>query len=642
LLKKYPSLLSPIQIGNVLFKNRLIAARSSPKMLQSTEPYPTEATIVSYANKAKNGAAIVTCGGVGMPHNIPTGALATFDKDTVLPGSYDPKDLKCQRRLAQLAEAIHFFGGKASMQIGGFVPVKYDVSTGIPVISPYATTSPRTGEEIPAEILQAVAEDFVYQAVSLKSLGFDMVYLHMAYRFTILGRILSPLTNKRKDEYGGSLENMARFPIMVADSIKSACGRDFIIEASLSGDEPAGGRTLEETIKLAKLLAGHIDILQLRAQDLDPAHPAGFNPERTPFLYMAEAVKKNVAGIAVSTVGGYLDPEVSEEIIASSKADFIAMARAWISNPDYGKLLDEGRSEDLVPCIRCNYCINPAFEAPPISTCSVNPIWGLEDKIDLMISPPTKKKRVAIIGGGPAGMKAALVAAERGHAVTLYEKSDVLGGLFKTMDYVSFKWPQREYKDWLIRQILKSGIKVIMNTDPLPAMLKKEEYDAAIIAVGAEPIAPKIPGFGNEDKLEKDIVVIGGGEVGTETGMHLAEKGHHVTVIEMTGKLAANAAPIHYWQLFRQAWEKLPNFHFILNARCKSIARDEVIYIDAGGKEHSINAGSIVISVGMKPKSDMVIKYVGTADKVMAIGDCNVVGNLQKATRSAYSISSML
>lgn len=644
---KYSNLLSPIKVGNVVLRNRIIATPCGPAFIQGPESWPTEGFITHYANKAKGGAAVVVCKG-----NSPILTLE-LGHGSMLDIYSEPN----QHYFAQMADAVHFYGAKASMLI--LPPMKmvhgYDASTGVDSEYVYGDGSVITqGKEAPVELLEKVADSYAQEALLAKGLGFDMCFIHMAYRLMFPGRFFSPISNRRTDEFGGSVENRTRFPLMICERIKKACGEDFLIEISISGEEQLpGGVTIEDSMKFAKLAEGKVDLLQIRGTSIDPSQPTYLNLDETPHLKSAEAIRSVDTKVKVVLVGGAHDFDTCEEVIKKGKADFIGGARSWISDPDWGQKAYEGRNEDVVPCLRCNKC----HQAKPndwLSVCSVNPVWGLEHKIERMIAPPKEKKRVAVVGGGPAGMEAALIASQRGHDVTLYEKTGKLGGQLNAGDIPAFKWTVRNFKEYLIRQINKSKIRVMFNTEATPEMLKRENYNVVLAALGADVVKPPIPGIendhvfyapdvlGKEESLKKDVVIIGGGEVGVETGLHLAQTGYTVTLLEMLDELAPDCVPIHFRTLFVEAWENQKGFSYILNARCTEIENDKVIYVDPRGKSREIRAGSVVVATGMKARTDLALKFYTTANCFHMIGDCNKVGSIQSAMRSAFSIASTL
>lgn len=671
---RYPHLLSPLVVRGHIIKNRLESSNSLPHFLQGPEPFPADSVITHYANRAKSGAAIVTCMGI---NNFSRGAGLPMDMDVSHFPDYDLYDPTCQNYLMQLADAIHFYHSIACMgfyvagQSGYPLMKRGEGEQGIDLIKVNNPMEPFSGmpkplidelnakcraavRDVTEEQMALIADSYAEQCGILKKLGFDMVSIHLCYRGQLPTKFLSPTTNDRTDAYGGSLENRARFPLLILKKVREAVGKDFIVEILFSGEDVEGGYTLADGAAYLNLFAPYVDIVQLRAPEADPNHPTSFNLEETPFLYMAEYMKKAGVTTLLSSVGGWQNPDTAEAALRENKLDLIAAARAWISNPDYGKLIYEDRAEDIVPCLRCNKCHGRGPNDPFVSVCSVNPLIGIEHRLTHLLTPPGPAQKIAVIGGGPAGMKAAIDLHDRGHQVTLFEADDHLGGAIYHSDFVSFKWTLRDFKNYLIRQVGKRKMDVRLNTRATPELIRAEGFDVVIAALGAAPVKPPIPGINGDnvcfavesmlhpEKLGQDVVVIGGGEVGVEAGMNLAEQGHNVTVLEMRSELAMDTTMIHYRSMFQAAWEKLPTFRGICQATVTGVTPEGVTYRDAAGEEHKVLAQSVVVSAGMRARQQEALDYYGSAPRFFYIGDCSKAATVQQAMRSAFAVASQI
>ncbi len=642
----YKNLLSPIKVRNTVLKNRIEASTSEPHYLNGPETYPNDAAIQHYRDKAK-GAAIVNVTGFGERGD--TRKYPPFLPMTQFP-DYDVFDMRNHNQIIRLTDTIHFYQSVASAT-ADFISDERTFMMG----RGQCVTIPKKDniDDFTTEEMKAIEQYHIAQAMMFKRVGFDMMSIHCAYGRTLMAKTVSPLYNHREDEYGGSLDNRIRLIKDIAEGIKRVCGEDFLVHILISGSEIEGGNTVDDVIEILKKLDHCVDVVQLRGYDADMSHPTGFEDE-IPFAAEAAQIKASGVKMLIESVGGYFYPETCERVIKEGMFDLVGMARSWICNPNYGEMVYDGDIEDMIPCIRCNKCHTYCLQPPFRSACSVNPLVGLETDLPKLTFNTKKKYRVAVVGGGPAGMKAAIVSADRGHQVTIFEAGDALGGQIRHSDFVKFKWPLKDFKDYLIRQVSKrENITVCLNTKVSPKDIKAQGFDVVLVGIGSEPIVPTIEGLNDTiinavDALDgrqitgKKVVIIGGGEIGVETGMHMAQSGNEVVVLEMRDTLAADTNPIHYRSNFEYAWNHTDNFSFILNAKVFKVEDGAVVYENTKtGEVVREAADCVILSAGMRAKKDEAFAYKDAADHFALIGDvADKTNNLMESMESAYYAAS--
>lgn len=626
-----PKVLQPVRIGGVLLKNRIVSAPTTMHSLSNGELYPTEDAISFFESRARAGVGMVTVAGLKVGKDVADDGQNT---------AWDVNQPNHRNKLMELVERVHFYGAKISMELIGIFPEGYTVSDGCSIMG-WAT-----GHEITREAMETFKEEWAQAAADLVDCGFDAILIHAGHSVP-LAQFLSPLTNKRTDEYGGSTENRCRYLIEILDAIRARVGKKLLIEVRISGTEfEEGGIDLEEGIRIGEQIQDHLDILQVSAGMHNPkwmtwVHPCGFRPPM-PNVCVAEAFKKTGKfHVPIVTLGAIDSLESAEKIIEDGKADLVTMARSLIADPELIHKGVKGKTEDVTPCIKCMRCHDSTVYGHHFQ-CAVNPTAGLEASLQKLVQAPGACKKVAVIGGGPAGMKAACVAADRGHQVTLFEQSDRLGGMLHYAGYFSFKYPVKDYMNWLIRQVNKRPIEVKLGQKAVPETVAG--YDAVLVAIGAEPLILPVPGvqeakvaietLGHEEELGDSVILIGGGQVGCETALHYASLGKKVTVVEMQSELAPDASTTGRNELLTEI-EKEKNFITLTGAKCVSVTATSVTY-EKDGKQETITADSVVLSAGMRSKTQEADSFIGTAMDFAEIGDCVRARTVEYATKEAY------
>lgn len=492
-MSKYEMLFSPLKVGDTTFRNRIFATPTSLTWADCMGA-PNDATIFYYEEKARGGAASVTLSETTISRNCRAsrgvGHYIQFDPKYGDPGP----------QLTKVVEAIKRHGAVPSVQLHHAGDVTFpELNDGLEPFGPndYVRPDGVKVKGMDEDDMHLVASEFAAAAARAKALGFGKVMIHGAHGW-LLSQFQSPATNWRKDKYGGSVENRARFPLMVVKAVREAVGPNFPVEYRISGDEHLeGGVTAEDAAEFCAILQDYVSIFQVSAGSYYTARqytfPGSYQPHHTN-VHLAAAVKKKV-NVPVATVGAHMDPDEMERILQEGYADFIAIGRGIVADPQLPRKIFLHKTKDIRPCIRCNNCLGRKYDA--FNNCDINPLAGNE--MWTLNTPPVKVPReVLVIGGGPGGMQAAITAAERGHKVKLVEKTDSLGGMLKFADYDEYKTDLAKYKNYLIEQVNKHAVEVQLNTTVTKEFIEDENPDAVIVAIGAEPIIPNFPG---KDKL---------------------------------------------------------------------------------------------------------------------------------------------
>lgn len=638
-MKNFPHLFEPIQIGKTTVKNRIFMPPLSTNL--ADKGYVTDALVEHYSNRAR--------GGVGLIVTEVTTVEPTY---TYLPGDMSIYDDSYIPGWKKLVDAVHKYDTKILSQLFHPAYMAFPVPGTPQLIAPsnvgpyYAKSAPRA---VTVEDLHVLVRQFGEAALRFKKAGGDGVEIQCAHAHGLLGGFLTPLYNKRTDEYGGDINGRLRLTLEVIREVRKQCGDDFIIDVRISGDEYSeGGLTLNDMIYVSK---------QLEKEGVDFLHVSGGNTIKrgssmpapgtspAPHAHASEEIRKHVH-IPVATVARINEPWVAEELIADGKADICMIGRANLCDSEFANKAREGRTDDIRPCIGCGRCLTGIMFGKPIA-CTVNPSVETND-----IDEADVKKKVLVIGGGPAGMEAAYVAKKRGHEVVLCEKENELGGLLRLAAVPISKQELCKVIKFMARRLNNEGIDVRTGCEVTPQMLEDEFKDYEIIcSTGAKPKEIEVfkqfkQTMTADDILSgrkfpgRKIVILGGGSVGCETADYLAPlvndlfpANRDVTVIEMTGSLMTGDGGAAKSRLTQRLMSK--GVKLLLNAQVKKVDESTITY-EQDGEEHTIkDADTLVFAVGYTPTK---VEY----ENAHYIGDCDKVGNLKDAISGAYQLARSL
>ena len=668
----FKKLFESLKIGELTLRNRIVMAPMATNF-GSDDGYVTDRMISYYGERAKGGAGLITVEGLCVDY--PRGKFCRG----MLAGDNDKYFFK----LEKLVQTIHVANAKASVQIHHAGPRADFPITGIQPVGPSPVATMGT---IPRELTIGEIEEIIMRyartAARAKRADFDAIEIQFGGGY-LLGSFLSAVTNKRQDSYGGELKNRARIHLNILKAVRNEIGPDFPVFCRLNVKEYGSQYavenclTIEEGQEFASMVvkAGVNAIsvlaygfLKTKTGELSQDHFVLFLDDRGAYIPLAEAIKKAV-NVPITTAGRFT-PELAERTLQQGKTDLVAFGRQLIADPHFPNKLAEGKGEDITPCIVCRICIERDFEDNPIE-CSVNAAAGREKESEIV--PASRKKRVLIAGGGPSGMEAGRVAAQRGHEVILYEKDRLLGGmltvaaLVKGTEVEDF-WTLVKY---LITQLKKAGVRVELGKQVNQKISEKLKPDVIVLGIGGISVLPEISGITNSKvadasrirtmakfllrfldpnslrwltkfwiPLGKRVVLIGGGMMSLELAEFLCKRGRKLIILEESDKLGTGMVSITRIRLVR--WLRGQGATMLTGVKYDSITNEGVVIITKDGRRQVIEADAIVPVTPLKPNNELLKALQGNVPEVYLIGDGKEPDHIRQAIADGAHIGRVI
>lgn len=659
---KYSKLFSPIKIGSITIKNRFAMAPMGPLGLADANGGWNQRGIDYYVERAKGGTGLIITGVTFFDQ-----VVEKQDPSTVPNPLYKPVNFVKTSR--EMTERIHAYGSKIFLQLsGGFGRVTIPTNVGdIPPIAPSAIPHrwlDKTCRAITVDEIHAIVKQFGEAAFHAKRAGFDGVQIHAVHEGYLIDQFAISMFNQRTDEYGGSLENRLRFAKEIVEEIKKTCGDDFPVTlrfsvksmikdwrvGALPGEDfEEKGRDTEEGLKAAKLLESYgYDALDTDVGTYDAwwwNHPPMYQKKG---LYRGYCkMVKEVVDIPVFCAGRMDNPDMALEAIENGECDVIDLGRPLLADPDYCNKLRCGKITQIRPCISCHEGCMGRVASYSLLNCAVNP-QATRERVNAY-EPILKKKKVLIVGGGVAGCEAARVLAIRGHQPVVYEKGSRLGGNLIPGGAPDFKEDDIALADWYTNELNRLGVHAHLNTELNEEEIKAMDYDTVILATGSKP---KVFSLGDDSHTytaeqvllkQKDAgkktVVVGGGLVGCETALWLAQNGIHVTIVEALDKVMAVNGPL--CAANKEMLEALLPFNgveIITGAKVTEFANGEV-KVDTKEGSKTIMSDSVILSVGYKEENTLYNNLQFDIPDLYLLGDAKKVSNIMYAIWDAFEVA---